>query len=163
MISGRYNFNMSDCIYLEDKDEDLVIEKKLDCVTELEKVIANKITKAKSLNRLTLLAKKNEIEKQLASHRTNLIALGCDQAVDISGTWNSSLGAVYQISQNGAKFTWSVSKFSEKGEGVISGSSISAKWTGNYTNGSANGSVKSDAAGKANRIEWNNGVVFMRN
>lgn len=81
---------MSDCIYLEDKDEDLDIEKKLDCVTELEKVIANKITKAKSLNRLTLLAKKNEIEKQLASHRTNLIALGCDQptgACKLQGIW----------------------------------------------------------------------------
>jgi hypothetical protein len=85
-----------------------------------------------------------------------------EKVIDISGTWNSSLGAVYQISQNGTTFTWSVSKFSEKGEGKVTGSSISAKWNGSYTNGSANGSIKVDASGKGVRIEWSNGIVFMR-
>lgn len=86
-----------------------------------------------------------------------------EKIIDIGGTWNSTLGAVYQITQNGASFTWTTSnKFSETAEGKITGSSLSAKWNGNYTIGSGTASVKVNDAGRAIRIEWSNGVVFMR-
>lgn len=83
---------------------------------------------------------------------------------DISGTWRYSTDWVYSITQTGSTFTWSMGKFNEKGEGTISGSVISASWSGTNGSGSATGTVtRVDEAGRATRIEWNNGVVFTRN
>ena len=50
-----------------------------ECISNLEKIIISKIDKAMALNRPEMLAKKDDIEKQLAFHRNNLIALNCDQ------------------------------------------------------------------------------------
>ena len=81
---------------------------------------------------------------------------------DISGTWKFNADWVYIIKQTGSNFTWSMAKFRENGEGELVGSGISAKWSGTNGSGSASGNVTVDAAGRATRIKWSNGVVFTR-
>ena len=132
-------------------------------MSELEKLIAKKIDKAMSLNRPALLTKKTETDKQLASHRNNLIALRCDQPSDISGSWTSNIDVSYSISQTQSAFTWEAPKLHSKGEGTVTGNSISATWTGDWGSGSATGTIKLDATGRATQIDWSNGVVFTRN
>ena len=82
---------------------------------------------------------------------------------DIAGTWTYGTEWVYVISQNGPKFTWSLARNNQKAEGTITGKSVSASWSGPTSSGSATGTIILDASGKAIRIEWSNGVVFIRN
>jgi len=82
--------------------------------------------------------------------------------VSIAGRWSGYNNWVYNISQNGSTFTWSVENVSQKGEGNINGKSVSVKWEGSGS-GSATGTVtKVDSSGRATRIEWSNGVIFTR-
>lgn len=83
--------------------------------------------------------------------------------VNLEGMWNSSLGSVYEIRQNGNQFAWSVEASQEKGSGNYQGTVIFATWSGSAGNGSAQGTITQvDAAGNALRIEWDNGVIFFR-
>ena len=82
--------------------------------------------------------------------------------IDISGKWTSTTGQVYEITQNGEQFIWYVAAINEKGSGTLKGQNITASWTGNTGSGSAQGGVGIDPNGKANRIEWENGVVLSR-
>ena len=92
-IAAQYNFKYIDCC-----------SKKLhtECLENLEQIIAKKIDKATSLSGPELLNKKKDIEKQIASHRTNIIALRCNEKkvsnaddadyIKLSGTWRSGPG-----------------------------------------------------------------------
>ena len=87
-----------------------------------------------------------------------------DEAIrSIDGTWNSSIGFQYQITQSGNSFTWEVLKpIREKGQGTISGNTISGSWNGANGSGSASGRIVATPQNSANRIEWSNGVIFFR-
>ena len=82
---------------------------------------------------------------------------------DISGTWKLGNDWIYIITQNGPTFSWDMAYKKEKGEGKLTGNSISASWSGPNGSGSASGTVERDANGNATRIHWNNGAVFTRN
>ncbi len=81
---------------------------------------------------------------------------------DISGTWQSSIGLVYEITQTGTTFSWHVASINQRAEGTIDGNSVKASWRGLLRRDSATGKVILDASGKAIRIEWSNGVIFRR-
>ena len=83
-------------------------------------------------------------------------------ALDISGTWKSSIGLIYEINQTGNTFTWHVASLNQKAEGTISGDIVKASWRGLVRMDSATGRIIRNAAGRAVRIEWSNGVVFTR-
>jgi len=82
---------------------------------------------------------------------------------DLSGTWDSNIENVYHIQQSGSAFTWTVENSNEQGNGEIAGTKIIASWEGGAAPGSAEGEiVDQDAANRALKIEWTNGVVFTR-
>jgi hypothetical protein len=95
-ISAQYNFKKKDCVAPKYKEQGLEASY-LKCITELEKIIAKKINKAESLDRPALLAKKNETEKLLASHRNNLVALECDAPKKDDGSFDSKLSGYWEL------------------------------------------------------------------
>ena len=83
--------------------------------------------------------------------------------VDVSGPWKGPMGAAYQFTQNGAQFSWTVALTGEKATGTMTGMDVTAQWSGPVGQGSAKGTIaKVDPGGRASRIEWSNGVVFVR-
>ncbi len=95
-IAVQYNFDFEKCIYKDfhEGEEPYYVSKF--CYSELEKIVVKKIDKGVSLQsrRSELINKKNVIDKQLASHRNNLIALDCDNqakkpggACKLKGRW----------------------------------------------------------------------------
>ena len=77
VIGAEYNFSFDGCVKKAEAKFETLPE--LDCLNDLERLIRHKIDMAGSVNRGELLIQKADIEKQIASHRTNLIALGCDK------------------------------------------------------------------------------------
>ena len=81
---------------------------------------------------------------------------------NVSGRWSSSIGVFYDITQQGNQFSWTVVNSDEKGEGTLSGNSVSASWKGQKGSGSSAGQITRESSGKATEIKWNNGVKFYR-
>jgi hypothetical protein len=82
---------------------------------------------------------------------------------DLSGQWNSSVGIVYYMVQDGNQFEWTVAKTKEVGLGVQSGNTLSVSWKGPQGSGSSTGQITAvDPKGRATQIEWKNGVRFFR-
>jgi len=81
---------------------------------------------------------------------------------DISGKWKNDLGIVYEIKQDGDQFVWKVLKGLESGIGKITGTTVSATWTGALGSGSVKGQLLFDGSGKVAGIKWDNGVNFSR-
>jgi hypothetical protein len=79
--------------------------------------------------------------------------------VNISGQWNSNIGAVYEIQQNGNQFTWSAPGLSQSGTGTISGNAVTIDGPGWTVKGTI---TKTDASGNATEIVGENGVVLSR-
>ncbi len=84
------------------------------------------------------------------------------QTPDISGIWRSSIGLIYEISQTDGSFTWHVASIDQRAEGTIDGNSVKASWRGLLRRDSATGKIILDPSGRAVRIEWSNGVHFVR-
>lgn len=82
---------------------------------------------------------------------------------NVSGKWNSSIGLIYKLSQDGDSFLWVVTGVvNEKGHGKLDGNTIKVSWTGDLGSGSAIGRITmTDSAGRAVKIEWP-GVTFTR-
>jgi hypothetical protein len=80
--------------------------------------------------------------------------------VDINGAWGSNIGVNYQITQTGNSFRWVCGIRGETGNGTIEGNKVSASWSGPSGSGSASGVVV--VVGRPTRIEWSNGVIFLR-
>jgi len=80
-------------------------------------------------------------------------------AVSLSGKWNSSIGATYEIQQSGSQFTWSAPTLSQSGTGTISGNNITLSGPGWTVKGTITGT---DGSGNATRIAGENGVVLFR-
>ncbi|MFC2095825.1 peptidase inhibitor family I36 protein [Candidatus Bipolaricaulota bacterium] len=81
---------------------------------------------------------------------------------DISGTWDSSFGIVYVITQNGHDFTWHVERFRELGHGTIYDSALEVSWEGENGSGHDMGIAIFDDHDEVARIEWGHGNVFLR-
>jgi DNA uptake protein ComE-like DNA-binding protein len=77
----------------------------------------------------------------------------------ISGQWNSSIGAVYNIQQNGNQYTWSAPSLNQSGTGTISGKVVTISGPGWTVRGTI---TESDQAGNATKIVGENGVVLFR-
>ncbi len=83
-------------------------------------------------------------------------------AINLSGQWQSTVGFIYNITQQGNQFEWTVANSNEKGQGTITGSDVSASWKGLLGSGSSSGKITVDSSGKATEIKWKNGVRFFR-
>jgi hypothetical protein len=82
---------------------------------------------------------------------------------NVSGQWKSSIGAIYNITQQQNNFQWTVTNSSEKGNGTLKGYDVNASWQGPKGRGSSPGKITEvDAKGKATKINWDNGVQFYR-
>jgi len=85
------------------------------------------------------------------------------RVLDVSGTWTSSVGLVYQIQQTGENFAWTVDGTSERGAGRIRGKNVLARWINGEVRDAAEGEIVSvDDGNRATRIQWKNGVLFQR-
>lgn len=81
----------------------------------------------------------------------------------ISGTWQSNVGLVYEITCSANTFTWKVKSTGETAQGKIQGERLFASWRNRRGEQTAQGLVSEvDSQGKALRIEWSNGFVFSR-
>ncbi len=83
--------------------------------------------------------------------------------IQLAGRWNSTIGVVYDVTQDGSTFRWNVAEGRAQGQigsGSIAGTSVKVSWTPPGA-GTAQGTVTA-AGGRATRIEWSNGVVFVR-
>ena len=90
---------------------------------------------------------------------------------NLTGTWQSSIGFVYEIMQSGNMFSWKVVStplpldINEKGEGTLEGNGVKARYKqgdGPWSNEIPGKITKIDEKNRAKRIEWGNGVVFFR-
>jgi hypothetical protein len=82
---------------------------------------------------------------------------------NVSGQWKSNIGVIYDMTQNGDNFEWTVKSKNENGKGFIKGNDISASWKSPFGSGASNGKITAvDSAGQATKIQWNNGVVFFK-
>jgi V8-like Glu-specific endopeptidase len=82
---------------------------------------------------------------------------------NVSGQWKSSIGLIYNITQQQNNFQWTVVNSTEKGNGTVKGYEVNASWQGPKGRGSSPGNIAEvDAKGKATKIIWNNGVQFYR-
>ena len=80
--------------------------------------------------------------------------------VDINGAWGSNIGVDYQITQTGNSFRWVCGIPGETGNGSIDGNKVRASWSGPRSSGSASGVVV--VVGRPTKIEWSNGVIFLK-
>jgi len=85
------------------------------------------------------------------------------QQVDLSGTWNSNIGLVYKISQNGNKISYEDPMMHKPVNGTVDGKTVTVSWAEGNTLKSLKGTITSVGKdGKAKRINWANGVIFQR-
>jgi len=86
-----------------------------------------------------------------------------DQQVDLSGTWNSNIGLVYQISQSGNKLSYQDPLMHKPVNGTVDGKTVTVSWTEGNAVKNLKGTITSVGNdSKAKRIEWKNSVVFHR-
>ncbi len=78
----------------------------------------------------------------------------------IAGTWTWSR-FTYSFSQSGNTFTWSNPGLNENATGQIDGLNVKVSWKGDWGAHSATGRVVVEN-GRAVRIDWSNGNVFLR-
>ena len=85
------------------------------------------------------------------------------QYPELFGTWNSNIGLVYQISQNGNKISYQDPMMHKPVSGTIDGKTVTVSWTeGNAVKNLKGTITLVGGDGKAKRIEWENSVVFNR-
>jgi hypothetical protein len=78
---------------------------------------------------------------------------------DLTGQWNSNIGAVYEIQQSGSQFTWSAPGLSQSGTGTISGNNVTLSGPGWTVKGTI---TETDSSGNPTKIVGENGVVLFR-
>ncbi|MBV9835651.1 MAG: hypothetical protein JO055_14640 [Alphaproteobacteria bacterium] len=81
--------------------------------------------------------------------------------LSIAGSW-TAMGFVYSITQSGDKFEWDNKALEEHAEGTITGTKIKASWKGKWGAAEGTADIITDANGRAIRLEWNNGIHFIR-
>jgi len=84
-------------------------------------------------------------------------------STDISGKWNSNIGIIYQITQQGNSFSWFDTKTNIKAAGTIRGDQLTAEWIERRIKHSVTGRITDyDSTGRPIRIAWSNKVIFHR-
>jgi hypothetical protein len=84
-------------------------------------------------------------------------------AGNLAGDWKGFQNMTFTFTQNDSQFAWFVKATGEKAQGSINGDTLLVAWTNAQGSGTAKGRIAAkDAAGRATRIEWDNGVVFNR-
>ena len=79
----------------------------------------------------------------------------------LSGLWQGKVA--YDFQQNGSSFTWWCQSLQESATGTIDGDSLTVSWTGPNGNGGMNGRIVGrDSDGRAARIRWDNGQLWLR-
>ena len=85
------------------------------------------------------------------------------QYPDLSGTWNSNIGLVYEISQNKDKISYQDPMMHKPVNGTIDGKTVTVSWMeGNAVKIIKGTTTSVSNDGVAKRIEWQNSVVFHR-
>lgn len=84
-----------------------------------------------------------------------------DFVSSLAGTWNSSVGLTYRITQVGDRFQWTIDGLSQLGQGTILGDRVSASWQGPLVRGSSSGTIVQGDFGPE-QIRFDNGVVLTR-
>ena len=173
-IASLYNFDFQECYQDCEESSPLpAIEIMAACAkvcrVNLSILITKKIDKAEASlpQKIELLKEKSDLEKQIAVHRNNIIALGCDKIDNtLTGTWKA-MNWVYEMTQSGNTFSWKITNdvaYNESAKGtILDGNKIKATWTNKNGTDSGTGDIITDSNGKAIEIRWKNGVVFRRN
>jgi hypothetical protein len=79
----------------------------------------------------------------------------------LSGQWQGKV--IYDFQQTDSGFTWWSRDLQESATGTIDGDALSVSWTGPNGAGGMNGHiVERDAGGRATRIRWDNGQLWLR-
>ena len=85
------------------------------------------------------------------------------QYPDLSGTWNSNIGLVYEISQNKDKISYQDPMMHKPVNGTIDGKTVTVSWMEGNAVKIIKGTITSVSNdGVAKRIEWQNSAVFHR-
>ena len=135
-ITSIYNFKFQECFYAsKEASED---EPFNFCAAKLENVIAAKIDKTLSLDKSALQAEKKEIDRQIAMHRTNLIALDCDKpsasgSCKLEGQWTQDTPGVgktdWVIESDGTANERGIGY--AKGKATLNGNKLRIDWNTN--------------------------------
>lgn len=86
-------------------------------------------------------------------------------ALGLQGAWVGSNGRMYELAQVAKRFIWSTPDGRETGSALVSadGDVSVEQWTGTAEPAPRGGRIADiDAQGRANRVEWDNGVAFVR-
>jgi hypothetical protein len=82
---------------------------------------------------------------------------------DLSGKWTNNFGSIYHFSQDGKQISYHDPLLNLPVTGHVEGNTVSVFWQEGTAVNSVVGTVTStDSAGRATRIEWENGFVFHR-
>ena len=85
------------------------------------------------------------------------------QQIDLSGVWNSNIGLVYNINQNGNKISYQDPLMHKPVNGTVDGKTVTVSWMEGNAVKSIKGSITSISNdGVAKRIEWQNNVIYHR-
>ncbi|MBN2346230.1 MAG: hypothetical protein JXO51_07545 [Candidatus Aminicenantes bacterium] len=106
---------------------------------------------------------REEEERRLRERPPSREVEAAGRLIDIDGEWHSNRGGAYFIEQSGGSFRWERLDVRQEGRGQIRGRELEAEWTGEPESGDARGAVaEADPQGRAQIIEWDNGMVFFR-
>ena len=82
---------------------------------------------------------------------------------ELTGTWKSSHGLIYEITHRDNHYIWRVHGSDERGEITPGSGQMHAKWHGRRGHGSATGRIVArDNRGIPMKIQWSNGVIYTR-
>ena len=85
------------------------------------------------------------------------------QQIDLSGTWNSNIGLVYQISQSGNTLSYQDPMMNKQVNGTLAGKTVTVSWMEGNAMKSIKGTITSlEGETIAKSITWANGVIFNR-
>jgi hypothetical protein len=70
----------------------------------------------------------------------------------------------YEITQTGTAFTWFAPKLDQHAQGTVAGNRLTASWQGSPGSGSGKATIEEidSSSSRADRIRWDNGVIFTR-
>ena len=86
------------------------------------------------------------------------------QVPDLAGVWRGSngTGSIYTFSQEGNAVRWTRNDVDEIGTATVNGTTISASYESSAGTGASSGTISVDASGRAVKIEWSNGDIYLR-
>ncbi|MBV9835650.1 MAG: hypothetical protein JO055_14635 [Alphaproteobacteria bacterium] len=80
---------------------------------------------------------------------------------DLAGDWGA-MGFIYSFTQKGNTFEWKNKDLDEVGKGTITGLKVKASWKGKWGAAEGTADIVVNGNGRAVRLDWNNGIKFVR-